>query len=86
MVSGAPAGRRKKMQQSEFEDKQDFKMTAAYESEPKGLLQCQLKGHSAGRTSLGSSRLADLPSSSHQERILQLPTIVHAKRTMLVPA
>ena len=61
MASGAPAGRRKKMQQSEFEDKQDFKMTAAYESEPKGLRQCQLKGHSAGRTSLGSSRLADLP-------------------------
>ena len=61
MASGPPAGRRKKMQQSEFEDKQDFKMTAAYESEPKGLRQCQLKGHSAGRTSLGNSRLADLP-------------------------
>ena len=67
MASGAPAGRRKKMQQSEFEDKQDFKMTAAYESEPKGLRQCQLKGHSAGRTSLGSSRLADLPKRKQIE-------------------
>ena len=67
MASGAPAGRRKKMQQSEFEDKQDFKMTAAYESEPKGLRQCQLKGHSAGRTSLGSSRQADLPKRKQIE-------------------
>ena len=43
MASGPPAGRRKKMQQSEFEDKQDFKMTAAYESEPKDYVSASLR-------------------------------------------